>query len=66
MSTSTLPSAADSEMDNTLAHSVCQRPEAFVELYQRHILKVYRYHLARTGNVADAQDLTSQTFMAAL
>ena len=66
MSTSMLPSAADSEMDNTLAHSVIQRPEAFAELYQRHILKVYRYHLARTGNVADAQDLTSQTFMAAL
>ena len=66
MSTSMLPSAADSEMDNTLAHSVCQHPEAFAVLYQRHILKVYRYHLARTGNVADAQDLTSQTFIAAL
>jgi RNA polymerase sigma-70 factor (ECF subfamily) len=27
---------------------------------------VYRYHAAHTGNVKDAEDLTSQTFMAAL
>jgi RNA polymerase sigma-70 factor, ECF subfamily len=66
MSTLNLPSAADLEMDNTLARSACQHPEAFAVLYQRHLLKIYRYHLARTGNVADAQDLTSQTFMAAL
>jgi RNA polymerase sigma-70 factor (ECF subfamily) len=66
MSALNLPSAADLEMDNTLARSACQHPEAFAVLYQRHLLKIYRYHLARTGNVADAQDLTSQTFMAAL
>lgn len=66
MSTSKLPSAADPEMDNTLARSARQQPEAFAMLYQRHLHKIYRYHLAQTGNVADAQDLTSQTFMAAL
>jgi RNA polymerase sigma-70 factor, ECF subfamily len=66
MSTLNLPSAVEPEMDNTLARSACQRPEAFAALYQRHLLKIYRYHLAQTGNVADAQDLTSQTFMAAL
>lgn len=40
--------------------------EAFAELYRRHVTRVYRYHLAHTGNVKDAEDLTSQTFMAAL
>jgi RNA polymerase sigma-70 factor (ECF subfamily) len=41
-------------------------PEAFAELYHRHVRSIYRYHLAHTGNVRDAEDLTSQTFMAAL
>jgi RNA polymerase sigma-70 factor, ECF subfamily len=40
--------------------------EAFAELYQRHVTRVYRYHMAHVGNVKDAEDLTSQTFMAAL
>ena len=66
MSTLNPPCAADPEMDNSLARSACQHPEAFAVLYLRHLLKIYRYHLVQTGNVADAQDLTSQTFMAAL
>ena len=41
-------------------------PEAFAELYRRHVRSIYRYHLAHTGDVKDAEDLTSQTFMAAL
>lgn len=40
--------------------------EAFAELYRRHLRCVYRYHVAHTGDVKDAEDLTSQTFMAAL
>jgi RNA polymerase sigma-70 factor (ECF subfamily) len=40
--------------------------EAFAELYRRHLKCVYRYHMAHTGDVRDAEDLTSQTFMAAL
>jgi len=39
---------------------------AFAELYHRHVTRVYRYHMAHTGNPRDAEDLTSQTFMAAL
>ena len=54
-------------MDDTrLAHQARLDPEAFAELYRRHVTSVYRYHMAHTGNVKDAEDLTSQTFMAAL
>ncbi len=49
-----------------LAHEARASAEAFGELYRRHITRVYRYHMAHTGNVKDAEDLTSQTFMAAL
>ena len=52
--------------DARLAHQARADPEAFAELYRRHITSVYRYHVAHTGNVKDAEDLTSQTFMAAL
>ena len=52
--------------DASLAHQARTEPEAFAELYRRHVASVYRYHLAHTGNFKDAEDLTSQTFMAAL
>lgn len=40
--------------------------EAFAMLYRRHLHRVYSYLLSRVGNVHDAQDLTTQTFVAAL
>lgn len=52
--------------DAHLAAHARADPEAFAELYRRHVRSIYRYHLAHTGNVKDAEDLTSQTFMAAL
>jgi len=52
--------------DPSLAHLARTEPEAFAELYRRHVASVYRYHLAHTGDEKDAEDLTSQTFMAAL
>jgi RNA polymerase sigma-70 factor (ECF subfamily) len=52
--------------DASLARLARSEPEAFAELYHRHVASVYRYHLAHTGNEKDAEDLTSQTFMAAL
>jgi len=57
----------DPSMDDArLAHQARADPEAFAELYRRHVRSIYRYHLAHTGDVKDAEDLTSQTFMAAL
>jgi len=52
--------------DASLARLARSEPEAFAELYRRHVASVYRYHLAHIGNEKDAEDLTSQTFMAAL
>ncbi len=52
--------------DRQLASQARSDAEAFAELYRRHLNRVYRYHMARTGNVKEAEDLTSQTFMAAL
>jgi RNA polymerase sigma-70 factor (ECF subfamily) len=52
--------------DASLARLARSEPEAFAELYRRHVASVYRYHLAHTGDEKDAEDLTSQTFMAAL
>lgn len=49
-----------------LARQACVSVDAFAELYRRHVTRVYRYHVAHTGNIKDAEDLTSQTFMAAL
>ena len=63
----TISKAQDSSTDDArLAQQACSDPQAFAELYRRHVRSIYRYHLAHTGDVRDAEDLTSQTFMAAL
>jgi RNA polymerase sigma-70 factor (ECF subfamily) len=55
------------EQDETdLARQAISNVDAFAELYRRHMTRVYRYHIAHVGNIKDAEDLTSQTFMAAL
>jgi len=52
--------------DKALVQQSLSDPEAFAELYERHVEQIYRFHLVRTGSVDEAQDLTSQTFLAAL
>jgi RNA polymerase sigma-70 factor (ECF subfamily) len=52
--------------DVELARRAAHDPDAFTELYHRHLRDVYRYHLARTGHVQEAEDLTAQTFLTAL
>jgi RNA polymerase sigma-70 factor (ECF subfamily) len=39
---------------------------ALAALYRRYLTPVYRYFYARTGDVQQAEDLTAQTFVAAL
>lgn len=41
-------------------------PEAFGQLYERHVKKIYNYLYYRTGNVHDAEDLTARVFQRAL
>src|ERR1041384_522368 len=54
------------EDETDLARQAISDVDTFSELYRRHVTRVYRYHIAHVGNVKDAEDLTSQTFMAAL
>jgi RNA polymerase sigma-70 factor (ECF subfamily) len=49
-----------------LAQDAVSDAEAFTHLYHQHVTRVYRYHMAHTGNIEDAEDLTSQTFIAVL
>lgn len=60
------PAGSNIDKDEVLARRSLSEPEAFAELYRRHVTRIYHFHLVRTGNVEDAQDLTSQTFLAAL
>jgi len=41
-------------------------PEAFGELYERNVEKIYHYIYYRIGNAEDAEDLTARTFYQAL
>jgi RNA polymerase sigma-70 factor (ECF subfamily) len=52
--------------DEILAQHAVQHVEAFAILYRRYANRVYSYLLSRVGNIEDAQDLTAQTFLAAL
>lgn len=52
--------------DDRLVQQARKRPSHFAVLYNRHVTNVYRYLLSRVGNQADAEDLTSQTFLEAM
>src|SRR5215212_11841792 len=49
-----------------LLRAAASKASAFADLYRLHVTRVYRYHMAHVGIAKDAEDLTSQTFMAAL
>ena len=40
-------------------------PAAFGALYDRYVQPIYRYVFSRVGSAHEAEDITSQTFMAA-
>jgi len=52
--------------DRTLARDARTNRDAFAQLYRRHADRVYRYLLVRLGDQHLAQDVTAQTFLAAL
>ncbi len=52
--------------EQALVRAARRDPSAFAKLYRQHLRPVYSYILARTGNCQEAEDLTSQTFLAAL
>jgi len=49
-----------------LLRAAASKASAFAELYRLYVTRVYRYHMAHVGIAKDAEDLTSQTFTAAL
>jgi RNA polymerase sigma-70 factor (ECF subfamily) len=52
--------------DRTLARDARTDRDAFAQLYRRHADRVYRYLLVRLADQHLAQDVTAQTFLAAL
>ena len=65
----TKPTAPFSEplLDETSLVSSAQRdPAEFAALYDRYFRQIYHYLYSRVGSAADAEDLTAQTFLAAL
>lgn len=60
------PATLGCDDDFTLARAAQIDPQAFAELYRRHLDRVYRYLLIQSGHKQDAEDLTAQTFLEAL
>lgn len=55
-----------SETDAQLVTRAKRAPDAFGELYERYVDRIYSYIYFRTGNTQDAEDLTAKTFHQAL
>jgi len=51
---------------NTIRHALAGDEAALARIYDAYARPIYRYHYSRVGNAPDAEDLTSQTFMAVL
>ncbi len=56
----------DEKDDGVLAAAAQRDPAAFALLYDRHIQPIYRYVYSHVGRRAEAEDVTSQTFVSAL
>ncbi len=54
------------EDESTLVSAAQRDPAEFTGLYDRYVQPVYRYLYSRVGNTVEAEDLTTQTFLAAL
>ena len=58
--------ALANQTDEELAQVASDDHNVFAMLYRRHVTAIYRNKLAKVGAVHDAEDLTTQTFEAAL
>ncbi|MEX2314178.1 MAG: RNA polymerase sigma factor, partial [Thermomicrobiales bacterium] len=52
--------------DVALVAAACRDRREFARLYERYVDRLYRYALARTGSEAAADDIVSETMVAAL
>ena len=52
--------------DAILVENAQRNPEEFGVIYERYVQKIYTYIYYRTGNVHDAEDLTTTVFMQAM
>ncbi|MGD8456760.1 MAG: sigma-70 family RNA polymerase sigma factor [Anaerolineales bacterium] len=50
----------------TIHRALAGDESALANIYDVYAKPLYRYHYSRVGNAADAEDLTSQTFMAVM
>jgi len=51
------------EEEQALIKRAKLEPEAFGELYERYVERIYNYIYFRIGNVHDAEDLTGKVFL---
>jgi RNA polymerase sigma-70 factor (ECF subfamily) len=56
----------DNNEVNVLARAAKGDTEAFSELYNRYVGRIYSYIYYRTGNTSDAEDLTARVFHRAI
>jgi RNA polymerase sigma-70 factor (ECF subfamily) len=59
-------SSQQSKEEEILISQARQDAASFGKLYDLYAPSIYRYILSRTGNIQDAQDITSQTFLKVL
>ena len=52
--------------ESLLVQQAKSDPGAFGQLYRQYVKRIYNYHYRHTSNVAEAEDLTSNTFYRAL
>ncbi len=54
------------EAESTLIERAKSNPEAFGELYERYVDRIYHYIYYRVGNADEAEDLTARVFLRVL
>ena len=61
-----MEAASTAEPDGVLIQRAKEQIAAFGELYERHADRIFGYVLARVGDPAEAEDVTSRVFLQAL